>query len=190
MTKYKYYFKKPKTEITKDVLMWLATAGVLAVAATSPFFIVNLLRAFKRGKHYERKDLYNTFYYLRKRGYINMDKENNQMYISLTEEGKKKAGWFQINHLSIKKPKRWDRKWRIIIFDVEEKHRPKREAMRGLFKRLGLVALQKSAWVCPYECRDEIELLRDFFGFNENELRYIVTDDIGGDKEVKKLFNL
>lgn len=190
MTKYKYYFKKPKTEIAKDVLIWLATAGVVAVAATSPFFIVNLLRAFSRGRRYERKDLYNTFYYLRKRGYIDIYQENKQMYISLTEDGRKKAGWFQINHLIIRKPRKWDHKWRIIIFDVEEKHRSKREAMRGLFKRLGLTALQKSAWVYPYECRDEIELLRDFFGLNENELRYIVTDDMGGDKEVRKLFYL
>lgn len=190
MTKYKYYFKKPKTEIAKDMIIWLAAAGVVMVAATSPFFIVNLLRVFKRGRRYERKSIYNTFYYLRKHDYINVYQENHQMYISLTKEGRKKAGWFQINHLIIKKPKKWDHKWHIIIFDVEEEHRSKREAMRGLLKRLGLIVLQKSAWVYPYECRDEIELLRDFFGLNGDELRYIVTDDIGEDEEIRKKFNL
>ncbi len=191
MTQYKYYFKKPKAEIAKDILTTLATAGAITVvASSSPFFIINVLRALKREKRYHRKSAYSTFYRLKKEGCFRMKKKNRQIYISLTEKGRKKAGRFQINHLAIKKPKRWDDKWRIILFDVEEKHRSKREALRGFLKRLNLYQIQKSVWIHPYDCRDEINLLRDFFGLLHRELRLIVSNDIGHDKEIRAYFNL
>lgn len=193
MTKYKYYFKKPKGEITKDILRWALTAGVIAVAATSPYFLFNIVRAFAKGqdgRRYKRKDIYNTFYRLRKQECIIFEEEGNQIFISLTEEGRKKADWLQINHLVIKKPKRWDKKWRLIMFDVPHIHRPKREALRGLIKRLGLYPLQKSVWIHPHDCHDEIKLLRDFFGLSEHELRIVLTEDIGDDLFLKEKFNL
>ena len=192
MSKYKYYLKKPKIEITKDVLIGIATAGVIAVAATSPYFIVNVLRAFWKedNPRYKRKNIYNTFYRLRKQGYLHMEEKNSQLYISLTEQGRAKASWYQINDLSIEKPRKWDTYWRLIIFDIKDKHRVKREALRGLLKRLGVKQLQKSAWVYPYNCRDEINLLRDFFGLEADELRLVVAHDIGDDEFLKKYFQL
>lgn len=190
MTQYKYYFKKPKDQIAKDILIALAASGVIAVAATSPFFFVNLLRALKRKKSYQRGSAYSAFYRLKKEGCFHIKKKNHQVYISLTEKGRRKAGRFQINHLTIKKPKRWDNRWRIILFDVEEKHRSKREALRGFLKRFNLYQIQKSVWIHPFDCRDEINLLRDFFGLSYRELRLIVSDDIGDDEEIRKYFNL
>lgn len=193
MTKYKYYFKKPKGEITKDILTCVLTAGTIAVAASSPYFIANVLRAFLREgrkEKYKKKEIFNAFYRLRKQGCFHVEEENNQIYISLTDEGRKKAGWFQINHLKIKTPKRWDKNWWIIIFDISHTHRAKREAFRGLIKRLGLRQLQKSVWIYPYDCCDEIELLKDFFGLDAKELRCFVTKNIGDDIELRKYFNL
>lgn len=193
MTKYKYYFKKPKGEITKDVLRWALTAGVIAIAATSPYFLFNIAKAFAKGKdgrRHKRKDIYNAFYRLRKQGCIVFEEENNQIFVSLTEEGRKKASWLQINHLVIKKPKRWDRRWRLIIFDVPHTHRAKREALRGLIKRLGLHPLQKSVWIYPHDCHDEIELLRDFFGLSKHELRIVLAEDIEDDLFIREKFNV
>lgn len=48
MIKYKYYFKKPKSEIVKDILSWLAIAGAVYIAASSPYFTIRLLRDIKR----------------------------------------------------------------------------------------------------------------------------------------------
>lgn len=190
MSRAKYYFKKPKSAIAADILIWLATAGVIAVAATSPFFIVNVLKGFKKGSRYPKKAVFNAFYRLRMAGHLVMHTENNQLYIELTEEGRKKAGWLQINHLEVKKPKKWDNKWRVVVFDVAESHRTKREALRGFFKRLGFCQLQKSVLAHPYDCRDEVNLLREFFGLEERELKLIVAEDIGDDSFTREYFNL
>lgn len=190
MSKYKYYFKQPRSEIVKDVFKWLAVAGAVYIAASSPYFIRNLMRSFKYSKKYDKKKIYDTFYNLERNGYIKTRVHKHQTYISLTEKGKKKAGWMQIDSLKIKKPKKWDKKWRIVIFDIVELKRNNREAFRGKLKELGFQPLQKSVWVCPFSCRDEITLLRDFFGLTEKDIKIILANKIENDKELKKIFRL
>ncbi|OHA62647.1 MAG: hypothetical protein A2117_02715 [Candidatus Wildermuthbacteria bacterium GWA2_46_15] len=188
--KYKYYIKKPKSEIVKDILYWLMIAGTVYFAASSPRFTTSLLRAHQRWKKYPRKKIYDTFSHLRRRGLIETRMENGQIYINLTSEGKKKAGYFQINDLKIKRPKIWDRKWRLVIFDISELKKMHREAFRSKLKEMGFYLLQKSVWAYPFDCEAEIELLRDFFSLKENDLRLIVAEKIGHDDEIKSRFKI
>jgi len=193
MTKYKYYFRKPRSEIVKDILSCLAVAGLVYIAASSPYFILNLERGIKkwlREKKHKKKRVYDAFYRLKKEGCINIVKKNHQIYISLTEKGKKKAGWLQIDALGIKKPKKWDKKWRLVIFDISQLKKLYREAFRGKLKDLGFHPLQKSVWVYPFDCGDEIGVLREFFGLSEKEIRLIVAESIGSNEWLKKIFKL
>lgn len=193
MSKYKYYFKKPRSEIIKDILKYLLVAGMVCVASNSPYFVLNLIESFKKQRkwrRYKNKIIYNKFYNLRKSGYIKIEEKNHQIYISLTPEGKKKAGWMQIDELKIKKQKKWDRKWRIIIFDISQLKIIHRNAFRGKIKELGFYPLQKSVWIHPYECKDEIDLLRDFFGLSQKEVRLIITSDIENDDFLRKIFKI
>jgi len=190
MTKYKYYFKKPRLEIAKDILSWLATVGAIYVAATSPYFILNVMKEFRKRKRYKKKRVYDTFYRLQKEGCLEIGKRNHQIYIALTKKGRRRAGRFQINSLEIKKPKKWDGKWKLVIFDIPQHQRIKREAFRGKLKELGFYPLQKSVWVCPYKCDGEISLLREFFGLSDKEIRMITAEKIENDAFLKKIFKL
>ncbi len=96
----------------------------------------------------------------------------------------------QIDELKIKKTKKWDGKWRIIIFDIAQLKNLYRNIFRGKLKELGFYPLQKSVWVCPYNCKDEIDLLRVFFELNEKEVRLITADDIENDGFLRKVFNV
>ena len=191
--KYKYYFKKPRSEITKDIFRTMMITGVIAIVSTSPYFAKNLLSAYKKHKQwkkYPKKKIKDTFYNLKKQGLISMEVKNKQIYISLTDKGKKKASWMQINDLKIKKQKKWDKKWRLVIFDISELKKDYREAFRGKLKELEFYPLQKSIWICPFDCETEIELLKDFFGLKDEELRTIIAEKIGDDSKLKKFFNL
>jgi len=190
MSKYKYYFRKPKSEIVKDIFNIILISGAVAFAATSPYFLTNILSARKYLKKYPRQRVANTFSRLRREGLIEIQRRNNQIYINLTSEGKKKAGIYQINCLSIKKPKKWDGKWRLVIFDISELKRTMREAFRGKLKELGFMVMQKSVWIHPFPCQDEIVLLRDFFGLDENDIQLIVAEEIEKEAELKKIFKL
>jgi len=190
MSKYKYYFRKPKSEIVKDILYGLAIVGGVTVAATSPYFFINLGRNLKWRKKYKKEKIQSAFYRMKKNGYIEIRKTNHQIYIALTKEGKKKAGRLQIDALKIKRPKQWDRKWRIVFFDISQLRRFYRDIFRGKLKELGFCLLQKSVWIYPFDCRDEIEVLKEFLGLTDKEIRLVTTQDIGEVDWLKKKFQL
>lgn len=57
----------------------------------------------------------------------------------------------------IKKP--WDKKWRVVVFDIPEKEKVVREALRRKLVELGFGMLQRSVWITPH---DLFEILNDF----------------------------
>ncbi len=189
--------KAKRHEIANAILKGLFYGGAIAIASTSPFFIPRILpriikyaRYQKKKRENEKRMFYNAFYKLKNQGLIEMEHRGKQLYISLTEEGRKRCGKFQIDDLEIKKPLRWDKKWRILIFDIKEKNRVKREALRGKIKQLGLFQLQKSVWVCPYDFFKEMDTLRRFFGLKNKEMKIITASEIENDAEIRTFFGL
>jgi DNA-binding transcriptional regulator PaaX len=141
-------------------------------------------------KEFPKEKIQSAFYYLRSKGLVDIEYRGRQMYIALTEKGVKKAGKYQINDLKIAKAETWDQKWRILIFDISNKHKNKREALRGKLKQLNLFQLQKSVWVCPYEFQNVIKILRDFFGLTDDEMKVITASEIENDQRVRDYFEL
>ena len=77
-----------------------------------------------------------------------------------------------------------------MFFDIQTSQKTKREALRGKLKELNFFQLQKSVWVFPYPCQKEIDILRDFFGLDKNELILILTKKIDDDCSLKRYFKL
>ncbi len=187
--KYKYYIKQPKGEIVRDMLFWIGGAGVALSAIMAPKAFPYIVRAFvKQFPRTSYKSAATVFQRLLKEESIQVDRSKKQIYIFLTKHGCRRAGRFQINSLGIKKQKRWDGQWRVLIFDIPHTSRFIREALRGFLKRLNFYQLQKSVWVHPYDCKDEIDLLRDFFGLSFAQLQLLLTKDISDDSSLKKYF--
>lgn len=86
----------------------------------------------------------------------------------LTDLGRKKALTFNIETMKIKKPNKWDKKWRIVLFDIPEKRKEARNAFRETLRRIGFYEFQKSVFVCPYECKDELDYIIEFFNIRSN----------------------
>jgi DNA-binding transcriptional regulator PaaX len=185
---------KTGNEITETIIMGIFWAGTITVALplfsvlAIPKIIEYTKRIIKNNKN--KRDFYNVFSRLKKQGLIKIINKNGQIYISLTTEGKKKAGKYQVDNLEIKKSKKWDKKWRILIFDIMDKQRIKREALRGKIKELGMFQLQKSVWIHPYDFTKEINLLRSFFGLTKDEMQIITASNIENDGLAKKFFGL
>ena len=187
---------KTKKEISKVILEGLFWTGAIAVASTNPYFLHRLVpkliqhARYKLQKRKNMKSFQRSFYYLKQQGLINFEYQGKQVYISLTKEGRKKAKKYNVDNLKIKRPKKWDKKWRILIFDIQDKQKIKREALRGKLKELGFYKLQKSVWVCPYDFEKEVEILRNFFGFGYREMRVITASEIEIDTEIRNFFKI
>jgi len=184
-----------RENLSKEILKEFLIAGGVMIASTSPYFLTRFLPKLVKHVSYKssnrkkkNRKFTNAFYYLKNRGLIKIKNRKGQIYISLTEEGKKRAGKYQIDELKIKKSRRWDKKWRVLIFDIQDKHKIKREALRGKIKELGLYQLQKSVWVYPYKFQKEIGLLRDFFGLNNDEMKVITAAEIEDDYIIRKFY--
>lgn len=106
----------------------------------------------------------------------------------LTDNGKIKALTFHFQEMKIREHP-WDGKWRIVIFDIPEKLRKGRDALREKLKDLGFYEFQKSVFVFPHECRDEIDFLIEFFELRKY-VRYGVLESIDNDLHLRKIFHL
>ena len=181
--------------ITKKILYALLVGGAVAIAASSPYFGLHLNRNLSRAvRSYrgaaKKEKLDNAFFYMKRKGYIRAEKRNHQIYISLSAEGKKRAGKYMIDELYIKRPKRWDGKWRVAVFDIPNATRIIRDALRGKLIELGFCKIQQSIWIFPYSCEREIKLLRQFFGLDSTQLQLIVAEKIEDERKLKKVFKL
>ncbi|MEK7128557.1 MAG: hypothetical protein AAB933_03280 [Patescibacteria group bacterium] len=99
-----------------------------------------------------------------------------------------KRKFFYSQAVKIKRRK-WDGKWRVVVFDVWENTRSKRDALRYEIKNFGFIQLQRSVWIYPYPCEEFIELLKSSLSFGKN-IRYMVLEKLDHDDKLKKFFKL
>jgi len=124
------------------------------------------------------------------KGFIKFVDKNRQLKFILTDKGKKIAqDIFLFDFKNLKKPKEWDGKWRLVMFDIPENKRKLRNIIRFHLKRIGFVQIQASVWIYPYSCQEIITIIKTNFGFN-NEVIYITAGSFEKDSEFKKLFKL
>ena len=150
---------------TKQKILILLLSGVAMGMARSPRGYFKIARNIPNEfREIERKKLLRAvreFYNDRLVDY--KEDKDGFVKIILTKEGEKKALKFKIDEMEIKKPAKWDGEWRIVIFDIPERFKKAREALRMKLKELGFLELQKSVLVLPYECEDEINFIVEVF---------------------------
>lgn len=173
-----------KKNIQKAVLGTVAVAGLLAVAALAPNAIQILGMFGKKSRGRERVE--NS----RKRMVANgLLAYTAQGFLKLTAKGEAKLRQLELHEYKIKKPKRWDKKWRMLSFDIKEERKTLRDKVRNTLIAIGFEKLHKSVWVYPYDCEDLITLLKADFKIGSDVL-YIIADKIENDGWLRKKFGL
>ncbi len=185
--------KERYNTITKEILLTIALVGMVVVASTSPYFLINIARAIIKNKKYKNskaveQKIVASLRKLRKNKIIILEeKEDGNFTIELTNKGKRKVEEINIDKLEIIKQKIWDKKWRIVAFDIPERKKRGRDALRQKLQGLNFYQLQKSVFVCPYPCDKEILFLSEFFDIG-NFVNIITADKIYDDIRLKKHF--
>ncbi len=109
--------------------------------------------------------------------------------MKITEKGKQRVLKYKFNEMIIGRPKKWDGYWRIIAFDIPEKYKRGRDALTRKLKEMELYPLQKSVFICPFECRDEIDFIGEIFNIRKF-IHYFVAKEIDDEKYLKQFYNL
>ena len=184
-------YKKMRMGVIKKKVLALLLAGIalgLNRSVKKHFWILRQIP--KEFKNIERRALnraINSLY----RSHLVSEKHNKDgtTTLILNENGKKKALTFDIEKLEIKKPVKWDGKWRVVMFDIPEKIRRLRDSLRLHFRELGFIELQKSVFVHPYHCNREIEFLLEFYNARKY-VRFILAEEIDNELDLAHKFNL
>ncbi len=180
-----------RVNIENILLGTLAVAGVAALAMAAP----NALQLLKHvdpdwmSKRDPRRRLRETISRMKRKGLVEFKMHNGKNRPLLTKKGEDEARRITLGELQIKKPLRWDRKWRIVIFDIPEKRKGLREHVRRLVSNMGFFRLQDSVWVFPYDCEEIVALLKLDLKIG-TELIYIIADAIEFDKPLRQHFEL
>ncbi len=174
------------TKIVVAVLKTIAGAGLLAMAICAP----NAIQVLNLDKRYRRRAHVNAVLErLIRRGFVRVTSDGGKHCVSLTDKGGRYIAEYEEGRRVLPKPKRWDRKYRILIFDIWEKRKRTRDALRTFLSRLGFLRLQDSVWVYPYECEEVAALLKSRFRVG-NGLLYIVAESIENDRWLREAFGL
>ena len=117
------------------------------------------------------------------------EKSDGTVSMTLTNNGKKKIIQFNLDSIEIKKPKLWDRLWRLVIFDIPEEERRGRNALAAKLKELGFYPLQKSVFIHPYECKNEVDFIVELFNLRPY-VRLFTIKETDIELDLRSKFNL
>lgn len=109
--------------------------------------------------------------------------------LRLTQKGERELRRLTLDESARARPRKWDKKWRVLIFDIPEKRKSLRIRLRRMLQTLGFERLQDSVWAYPYDCEDLIALLKADFRVGD-DVRYLIVDSIERDQALRTHFGL
>ncbi|MDB5187667.1 MAG: PaaX family transcriptional regulator, phenylacetic acid degradation operon negative regulatory [Candidatus Kaiserbacteria bacterium] len=172
-------------QIQHLVLAGIQTAGMLAVLAVAPNVIGAMTKLGLIQSSRQKDIVYKTSSRLVKSGALTW----KNGYLTITVKGEALLYKLKLIEYKNKRPKHWDHKWRLLMFDIPEHRKKLRDHIRQTLQTIGFVHLQHSVWAYPYDCEDLITLLKADFKTG-NDVLYIVADAIENDGHLKRLFKL
>jgi len=197
----KGYVKKLKTFLDGDTaeakiatvalcVVAVASLSVLVFVASAMGNVVQAFQMFKGTEKYSKRQIQSAVESLSRQKLIEyVEDKNGKTVVKITKKGETRLRAFSIDLIEIKKPKKWDGKWRLVMFDIPMRFTKGREAFRYHLKDLGFFQFQKSAWIYPYPCEDEIIFIADFLGICKY-IEILTIESILRDQKLRRHFHL
>lgn len=182
-----------KIKINKRELLRILKAGtVLALAFVAP----NAIKVLK--DWVKEKDEWEDYYpssiekmtqKLLRKGMVEVVYKRDMPVVKITEKGKTEILRYDLENFSIEKPKKWDGKWRMVIFDFPVDYKKERQIFWEKIKQLGFYQMQKSVYLYPFPCEKEIKYLREVLNVPHYVKLALITK-IENEEELRKIFRV
>ena len=181
-----------KGELAKDILLVLASSTV-AIGLTFVFCalpgLAHISKLFKAKTGKDNFRLRQSVRTLERRGFVSITKKGGVETVVITPLGKIRAKQYSVEQARPPKPARWDGKWRLVMFDIPEKKRSARDALRFAFREMGLIQIQKSIFIYPYPCQKEVDFIAKYFQIRKGII-YATADKLDNEPHLKKKYKL
>ncbi|MFA4890323.1 MAG: hypothetical protein WC587_01665 [Candidatus Paceibacterota bacterium] len=182
--------KYNRGELAKDILKGLAVGGLIVAS----FALPNLPQVFSLFGIKSAKDRYRmkrAMESLKRQKLIEIYEKGNNEVMEITEKGKKRTLNYKFDDMNLVRPKKWDGLWRVISFDIPERYKRERNALTRKLKDMEIYPLQKSVFVCPFECHDEIDFVSEVLDVRKY-IHYFSANEMDEKDEdfLKRYYNL
>jgi DNA-binding transcriptional regulator PaaX len=180
--------KRQKRNLRTAALIAIGTAGFIATATVAPnmFQLLGKSGALAKLK-YRSKGVLTR---LKIKGDIEFEERDGKKYVRLTERGEESLAFLQQKlSLTDTKSRKWDHRYRLVMFDIPEKRKKIRERLRSQMQEVGFLRVQDSAWIYPYDCEEFMALLKADLRIGKDVL-YAVVEEIENDTRIREHFNL
>jgi CRISPR-associated endonuclease Cas2 len=176
-------------ELTKDILRLVGAGVVVGGASIVAPNMIQLIDYFNPTGRTERQRLWKAIKYLEARNRLVIEEQNGEQYVRLTNHGRVHLDENSIWELAIDTPRRWDKKWRLVMFDFPTRYGNVRHAFRLKLEDMGFKMYQRSVFIYPHECVEEVHTIARWYGVDEY-IRYIVAVEINDMRTFIKEFDL
>lgn len=139
-----------------------------------------------QNKKYKLSTLRKEYSVLKKDDYIEFKNRYRKPVPVLTQKGKLAIK----TRLPFKSYGAWDQRWRMVIFDIPERERQYRWALRHKLNELGFGQIQKSSYISPYPLLGSINRFATDLGVRQN-LRLFEIERIDDEKNlIEKVWHI
>jgi len=163
---------------SRQILLYLAE-GVIHLH--EPFdrhgFYKKSIEDFYNWREMDKKKFSNDIQRLKKEKLIKLYQTQEKNIIELTGKGKQKVQLFLASEYKFQYPKEWDKKWRLVIFDVPESKKKNRDILRRKLIEIGFVRLQDSVFIFPFDCKAIIDYFISLLNIKTN-VQYIIAETV------------
>lgn len=173
---------------TLIALQIIGALGLIALVAVAPGMGV-VIKQFGYKKRIDARYASHVLSRLKRNGYITYDGEGKNRRVRITPAGRAHLEKRRFQLVSRPKKRRWDGYWRIVMFDIPETQRSRRDALRSELAEAGFKKLQGSVWVSPDECEEYVKLLKADRRIGKR-LIYLKTKDIEYGNALRKYFHI
>ncbi|HEY9585589.1 MAG TPA: hypothetical protein VJJ02_03310 [Candidatus Paceibacterota bacterium] len=181
---------KPVGETQQKILLLLLGGLALGLSGSPKRYFRVAKEIRKEWRNIERRQLQRSLKLLYKSRLVKtIEHRDGTTDLTLSKEGKNVALRYNLEKLEIKNPSHWDKKWRIVMFDVPEQLRRLRKTLHFHLRELQFYQYQKSVFVHPFECRKEIEFVLEFYGAKKY-VRFIEATHLDNELHLKSHFGL
>lgn len=182
--------RRRKQYVRQAVLATIGTAGALAVMAVAPNIFLALPHIMGKQRYKLAFQTRTAIGRLAVKGHIRFVERSGRKYVEITDAGRRALALEEARASGPARAKRrWDGRYRMVVFDIPEKRKGVRERLRRLMHEFGFLQLQKSIWISPYDCEELIALVKAELRIGKDVL-YVIADSIENDEWIKRHFGL
>jgi DNA-binding transcriptional regulator PaaX len=169
---------------------FLKSGGAMVLVFAAPGAAPYLLKGFMKKNNMNNSQLNRSLKIMKEEGLISMKEDKDgSITVKLKKEGKIRAQKYQIEEMELKKPRKWDKKWRMVIFDIPESKKVARNVLKAKLDELGFRLIQKSVYIHPFPCEEEIEFIAAVYEVKKYVQVHRI-DRIHNEKSLLKLFGM